>query len=64
MVYVSHLCLYMQCIWYMCSLYVEEVASVFCICGVGLGCVVSMWRVYVWFVWKLCAICVECGNPV
>ena len=52
----------------MCSLCVEEVASVFCICGVCLVCVAYMWSVFVWLrsgsLVIMCYICVECGNTV
>ena len=49
MAYVSHLCLYVQCVWCPGSRRVEEGASVFRISGVGLGCGVCMWRVYAWY---------------
>ena len=47
MVYVSHLYLYMPCVLCMCRLCVEEVASVFWICDVGLVSVVCMWSAFV-----------------
>lgn len=48
MIYVSHLYLYLQCVWYMCSLGVEEVAS-------------SEYVVCVWYVWCVCGMCL-CGR--
>lgn len=39
---VSCLYLYMQCVWYMCSICVKEVTCVFRICGVSLVWVVYM----------------------
>lgn len=55
-VYVSYWSLYVQCVWYMYSLCVEEVASVFSICGVCLVSVVCMWS---GDLFGNCCICVE-----
>ena len=48
---VSCLYLYMQSVWYMCSICAKEVACVFCICGVTLGRVLYMKCVSVVCVW-------------
>ena len=41
--YMYHICVSVKCVWFMYSLCAEDVASVFCICVVGLLQVVCVW---------------------